>query len=504
MIRSLRNPLSSVIWLGVAMLALVALIPSYRADEATDELIRQQEQQKHIQADTDRMVRQMQTTMRVLQYYKLDKTQEKDLLAESAKTLSKLSANQMKDVIASLDAAAKAPDEKTADAEKLKAYERHREILTEIKSMLAKRDAISSLEQAAERLEKASKIELDMHLTASQAVREMLDPSQPQFPDRGDRNRFGGGFGRSGRGSLSLSQVLNMHGDKQQDLRVDVERLFGQMHALTPGLPAEQKDRLKKVEKLAADIQVLDNMSTASTKLKPAGYPNLRTQAYQEAVKQQWDLAGDLAYLARELRSPKDKLAAMKEAKERLDRAVEAQKTITEKTETQKEDVTKKVELPAEQGRLQHETRDVGNMLREPAGDLSDRLQLAQNAMDAAKTELQAAKFDKAADSQKAATETLEKVRNDLDKAIAAAEKEKSDPIAALKKLAEKVDKIIADQKDLKNKAAKAEAENKSDKLPLQAPKQNNLAKETAELKNEPAPKQAGSGQGGSTMPTRR
>src|SRR6202023_1161199 len=104
-------------------------------------------------------------------------------------------------------------------------------------------------------------------------------------------------------------------------------------------------------------------------------------------------------------------------------------------------------------GRLQNETRDVANLLKQQANDLSDRVKLAQNAMDLAKTDLQTAKFDKAAESQKAATETLEKVRNELDKAIAAAEKEKNDPLAALKNLAEQVDKIIAEQKDLKDKA---------------------------------------------------
>src|SRR5439155_22991140 len=131
------NPWVHAGCLGMAVLVLTALAPARGAEEATQELIRQQEQQKQIQADTERMVRQMQTTIRVLQYYKLDKTQEKELLNEAVDTLSKLSANQMQEVITRLDAAAKASDDKAADAENLKAYERHREILTELKSMLA-------------------------------------------------------------------------------------------------------------------------------------------------------------------------------------------------------------------------------------------------------------------------------------------------------------------------------------------------------------------------------
>src|SRR5262249_27059158 len=243
-----------------------------------------------------------------------------------------------------------------------------------------------------------------------------------------------------------------------------------QMHALTDLTP-EHKERLKKVEKLADDLKVLDNMSTAANKLRAGRAPNAVNPASEEAVKLQWEVAGDLALLARELRAAKDKLSALKEAKDRIDRAIADQKALTEKTEDPKQDATKKVELPTQQGRLQHETRDVSNLLKQQGNDLADRLTLAQNAMDLARTDLQSAKFDRAAESQKAATETLEKVRDDLDKQIAAAEKDKSDPLAALKNLSEQVDRLIADQKDAKDNAAAAQTANRPDQLPQQAPK---------------------------------
>src|SRR4051812_25485616 len=102
MARSRRNPWIHAGCLGVAVLVLTALAPARGANQARDELIRQQEQQKQVQADTDRMVRQMQTTLRVLQYYKLDKSQEKELLDEAVQPLGKLSANQMSEVITRL------------------------------------------------------------------------------------------------------------------------------------------------------------------------------------------------------------------------------------------------------------------------------------------------------------------------------------------------------------------------------------------------------------------
>src|SRR5262245_6721770 len=150
---------------ATAVAAVVAL-GSARAEDPAD-LIQQRELQKQIQADTDKTVRQLETTLRVLQYYQLDKGAEKELLAEAASTLKKLSRNQMTEVIARLEAAGKAPDPKAADSEKEKAYARHREIIEELKGLIDRRDAISSLEQAADRLEKTAGDQTDLYLTSS-------------------------------------------------------------------------------------------------------------------------------------------------------------------------------------------------------------------------------------------------------------------------------------------------------------------------------------------------
>src|SRR5262249_30132128 len=105
---------------GVAALAAVALLlPALHANENNRE---QQEQQKQVQADTDHLVRRIGTMLRVLQYYQLDKGAEKKLLDEVVTTLSGLSRNQMAEVIDRLDKAAKAPDEKSGDAQLQKAY----------------------------------------------------------------------------------------------------------------------------------------------------------------------------------------------------------------------------------------------------------------------------------------------------------------------------------------------------------------------------------------------
>src|SRR5262249_49512726 len=143
---------------------------------ATQELIQQQEKQRLIQAETERTVRQMEAMIRVMQFYKLDKEGEQKLLQEAATTLSGLSQNQMRQVIEQLEAAAKAPEGETQAKAKAEAYAKHREIVTQLKELLAKRDALTTLEQAAERLDKAAKAQRDIHIITNQVVRVQSDP----------------------------------------------------------------------------------------------------------------------------------------------------------------------------------------------------------------------------------------------------------------------------------------------------------------------------------------
>src|SRR5271155_5704120 len=86
----------------------------------------QQDKQKQIQADTDRMVRRMETMVRVLVYNQLDKATETKMLEEVAGTLSGLSKQQMTDVINRLGSVQKAGDEVKTQAELDAAYGRHR------------------------------------------------------------------------------------------------------------------------------------------------------------------------------------------------------------------------------------------------------------------------------------------------------------------------------------------------------------------------------------------
>src|SRR5438477_12948692 len=86
--------------LSGGLLLVTLALPCLRAAETdAQELIQKQEQQRAIQAETERMVRQMETMIRVMQFYQLDRDEEKRMLADAAGVLSKLSQKQMSDVI---------------------------------------------------------------------------------------------------------------------------------------------------------------------------------------------------------------------------------------------------------------------------------------------------------------------------------------------------------------------------------------------------------------------
>ena len=166
-------------------LGLLALAPAARAAEPAD-LPARQERQRQIQADTDRMVRRVGAMLRVMEYYHLDQTAERQMLREVADTLAGLSREQMTAVIAKLDAAAREPDSSKSQEQLQTAYARHREIMTSIKGLLAAYDAVRTLDQAAERLDKAARDQAELALQTADVVRDLQDDRS------GDRRRFTG------------------------------------------------------------------------------------------------------------------------------------------------------------------------------------------------------------------------------------------------------------------------------------------------------------------------
>src|SRR5262249_15363648 len=135
----------------------------------------QPEAQRRVQGETEQIARRLGTMLRFMAYHRLDQGEEQKLLTDAAKTLNGLTKNEMTAVITHLEASIKAPDDKTATEEAKKAYERHRVVVKDLKSLLLKYDTIKTLDQAADRLERGARDQNELRIEALALVQELKD-----------------------------------------------------------------------------------------------------------------------------------------------------------------------------------------------------------------------------------------------------------------------------------------------------------------------------------------
>src|SRR5262249_41580285 len=143
-----------------------------------------------------------------------------------------------------------------------------------------------------------------------------------------------------------------------------------------------------------------------------------------EALDLQRKAAADLQELARELRGPKDRLQALREARQRIDEAgqnqdaprQEAQAAMDNKGKERPEDAARQAQAASDkQARLEHMTRDTRNLLKPHAQDVANKITPAENRMAEAQQALRKNDPKEAVDPQAKAAETLKDVRKDLD-----------------------------------------------------------------------------------------
>jgi Domain of unknown function (DUF4175) len=518
-----------------ALLLTFAASLSLRADEPDpsnqQELLLQQERQKQIQAETDYVVRRMGTMLRVLDFYQLDKTSEKKMLEDLSGVLGGLSKTQMTEVIRRLEAAAQAKNADQSNKEVEAAYARHREILESLKAMLSRYDAIRSLDQAADRLDKQAQQQLDLHFLTAQIARDIEDLQKPGLSQTQRLlivRRY------QGRGLNFKRQ-----GDDQSDLQVDVFNVLKQVKELESKLTDEQQQRVALVERLVNEFRLQDNMTGAAQRLRSVAPASLG-----QATELQWKSATQIKELARVLRLPGDLLAILKEARDRVDQAIVKQADLSEDTRKEiiggpkkdeakkdppnrgakddprrltfpdtnplleprvartalypREELEKAVknaqaaeksnDLSKQQAKLEYETKDTANLVKPVAKDAAEKLEAAEKAMQKAKDALAKAEPRQAPIPQEKATQDLKQARQEIDKLIDKLDKQKNDPIAALKNAAEKLDKIIKEQTDTRDKTKQTADAKQNQKTPQLAEKQKELAKETNQLKEQPLP----------------
>ena len=103
-------------------------------------------------------------------------------------------------------------------------------------------------------------------------------------------------------------------------------------------LPPDQQDRLAKMLEAARERNLLDEMYKIATKLGTS-HPNIdiARENYDAANKAQSTAANDLKHLARLLRAPKDNLAALREAREKVEQALNKQNELNEQSGAKEE-----------------------------------------------------------------------------------------------------------------------------------------------------------------------
>lgn len=273
--------------LGTGMVGL-------RAEER-DNLPAQKEQQASVQADTEQTARRLQTMLRVIAYHRFDPTEEARVLKEAATTLHGLSKDQMQAVLNHLESAIKATDEKTAKTEQIEAYKRHREVIAKMRTLLVRYETLRSLDDAANRFDSFATQELELHL-GTQAISNTSDPRRRRFVD-----------------------PFAEYADKQLDLRDDLSFVVDQLKTIEPMLTTEQRDRLKKSEATTRGQKLVEQMPEVAKAVREN--PRFAAERQQAA-------AIEMQAIAAALRSPQEKLALLREARNRIDRALNEQQAL--------------------------------------------------------------------------------------------------------------------------------------------------------------------------------
>src|ERR1022692_1468686 len=165
---------------AVAIALALAIVPSAFANNNDDELRAQQDKQRAIQAETDHVVNRIATMLRVMKFYGVEST-EKKVMEEMSDSLGKLSKNQMADVIRQLETAIEAKTEKQSEEAYEKAHASHLKVLDALHEMVARFDAVKTLDEAANRFEEHAKNQLKLHLRSAHAISDLRDANKSEL-----------------------------------------------------------------------------------------------------------------------------------------------------------------------------------------------------------------------------------------------------------------------------------------------------------------------------------
>ena len=240
--------------------------------------VKQREEQKKIKARIDEAARRAGSTIDAMAFQRLSPTTERKTLEDVANGLRGLSDDEIKEILAKLEAAITAPDAASAAAAEKEAYIKQRQVIEQLRGMLFKLDIIKSLDEAAARLDHAADTQLSIN------AETMTNVTLPQRP---------------GRQIIDDREEL---GVQESDLRGEVDAVFKQIRilmtdvAISKSLSQEQKDRLAAADVLARGERLVSEFE--------ATIRSLRGGSYSVAGERQLRHAKELKDLAAALRNP--------------------------------------------------------------------------------------------------------------------------------------------------------------------------------------------------------
>jgi len=429
-------------------------------------------QQKQTQAETARLASRLDGMLRVLAYHQLDGSAEKKIMDEAAGALKGLNREQMQEILKQLDQAARSPSPVETDQHLDAAHEKHREVLDRLRQLITRFESMRSLEQAAQQIDKIAKEQVDLRERVQRADRQ--------------RRQQPGAMRRGMRPESPSSQAM-----RQQDLARDAEAVLQKLDDLKGDVPEEMKPRIDRTLEIAKERQLLETMRDAAN--------HIRYRNVQEADDRQIQATSDLERLARTLRAPTEKLAALQEARDRVQKLIPQQKALREEAEAAKDPRQRDAsdarpnnreaegnQQSARQTELQVQTRDAKDLVRQHAADVAEKLAKAESSMGEAKDRLRNAQAQKAVEPQGKAVKNLEDAKQMLDKLVAEEEKRQRDPLVGLQKAVEDLEKLIAQQQQAQHQAKNTVQSQRPQDLKQQAPKQQNLALQAEEIAQKP------------------
>ncbi|MCI0377928.1 MAG: hypothetical protein L0215_09995 [Gemmataceae bacterium] len=367
----------------------------------------QKRQQQQIQADAAQVARRLQTMLRVLDFYQLDPVDQKRLFEELSAALAGLSEREMLQVVVHLEKAL--VDSKTADAEVEKAYRWHRSVVTTLRGLLARYEAVRDLEEAARRVEALAHEQRQRYLQTADLLFEADDLLNGKDISKPTRN---------------VGLGIRAQGDHQEDLSERLRTLWQKVTMLRPHPSAEHQKRLAMAEEFVTKTKPTESLAKARNRLLAAGYPEERLKQWKLGNKLQLQTAGELIELARILHPLTDKLAALHEAQLKLAHAIDKQSELSGETLKSNSAAANKT-LSLEQAKALFAAEDVAKPLSGAAPALAPKLSAAQKSMETAMAELAANATPYAQLAQSEATSQLLELQKQLSEQIAQLEKQK-------------------------------------------------------------------------------